>query len=104
MASRARTAQTPGASPNAGSARPQHEADTAIASPCRRIPFIHPLVADTTNAPADGAANIRPAAHGVPSKVAMNGISAFGKAKIIAARSARYEPSRSFREAAYRRP
>lgn len=35
----------PGASPNAASASPQHEADTAIASPCRRIPFIHPLVA-----------------------------------------------------------
>src|SRR5271165_5687410 len=75
-----------------------------MARPCRRTFPIHPLVADTARAPADGVANISPVAQGACRTTAMNGNSAPGYAKIIADRSARYEPSRSLRLTAYRSP
>ena len=70
--------QTDGASPTIPIASPHEAAAIAIASPCRRTRGIHPLVAETANAPADGAANISPVDHGACSSTARNGSIAFG--------------------------
>lgn len=56
-------------------ARPQPAAANAIARPWRRTRGIQPLVAETANAPADGAANISPVDHGACICAARNGSS-----------------------------
>ena len=67
-----------GDSPKPTIATPHSAAEIAMARPCRRTWFIHPLVADTAKAPTDGTANISPVAHGACSSTAMNGNSAVG--------------------------
>ena len=49
-----------------------------MARPCRRTRGIQPLVAETTSAPAEGAANISPVDHGACRMTARNGSIAFG--------------------------
>jgi hypothetical protein len=95
---------TPGARPNPTIAAPQADAASAMARPCLRTRPAHPLTADAAMAPAELAENISPTAHGACSCAAMNGNSEPGYASVIAARSARYEPTSSWRPRAYRRP
>ena len=57
---------------------PQTAAETAMARPCLRTRPIQPLTTVTARAPAEGAANISPTAHGACRSAATNGNSAFG--------------------------
>ena len=70
--------QTDGASPTIPMESPQQAAAIAMARPWRRTRGIQPLVAETTSAPAEGAANISPVDHGACRMTARNGSIAFG--------------------------